>query len=789
MKKITVPLFLLLLTLLGLPGQAQDKVTYSGYLRDAASGEALIGATVSVQELGTGAATNTYGFFSLTLPKGTYTLIYSYVGFQTKAESLTLTANLTKDVELPTAQVQIKEVQVTARRSEAEDNVRAVQMSVQKLDIRTIKAVPALFGEVDVVRAVQLLPGVTTVGEGATGFNVRGGSVDQNLILLDEAPVYNSSHLMGLFSVFNPDAVKDVKLYKGGIPAAYGGRLSSLLDVRMKEGNAKKREITGGIGTIMTRLAVEAPIVKDKASFIIAGRRSYMDVLAQPFLKKEFKDSRLFFYDLSTKVNYKINDKNTVFASGYFGRDVMKFGDQFQFGWGNKTGTLRWNHVFNQKLFSNVTLLGSNYDYSLGVPSGVQKFEWKSNIINYSGKADFDYFLSPSNTLSFGASAIRYQLKPGVAEGGGASIFNKLELPDQHAWEQAAYLSNEQKVGHRLTLQYGLRGSFFNYLGNRDTVFTYADTQTGARRPVVGKDISALGQFKSVATYFNLEPRFSANLTLSPASSLKASYNRTTQYLHLISNTTAASPLDVWAPTSNSLKPQLADQVALGYFRNFGEESQFETSAEVYYKDMQHQVDYVDGAELLLNPHLEGELLSGRGRAYGLELYAKKNSGKLTGWVSYTLSRTERLVPGVNNKAWYASKFDRPHNLAVVGIYELSDKWSFSSTFTYLSGTPATFPNTRFVFQGLVLPHNTDNARNHFRIPDYHRLDLSATLKPRRKGWLNGEWVFSAYNVYARRNAFSIYTVQKDGPELTTEARRISVFGSIIPSATYNFKF
>jgi hypothetical protein len=797
--KLYLPLLFFIFTGMAM---AQSKFTVSGYVKDASSGEGLIGAGIYVQELKTGTTTNVYGFYSITLPKGqNYTIVYSFLGYKSITEQISSDKNITKNIELPVLNLEIEEVVISGARAEREANVKSMQMSVAKMDIKTIKSVPALFGEVDLVRAIQLLPGVSTVGEGAQGFNVRGGSIDHNLILMDEAPVYNSSHLLGFFSVFNPDAVKDVKLYKGGVPAAYGGRLASLLDVRLKEGNMKKYEVSGGIGTIMTRLTVEGPIAKDKASFIVSGRRSYIDVLARPFLKNNFNNSQIYFYDMSTKVNYRINDNNTLFASGYFGRDVLRFGEFFQFGWGNRTGTLRWNHIFNQKLFANFTILGSNYDYNLGVPSGPAEFDWVSNIISYAGKADFNYYLNTNNTLTFGASWTEFTFKPGKVTGGGSSIFDNFQLPNQRAAEHGIYISNEQNITQRLSLLYGVRLSNFNYLGNKEVVYTYKDTLTGRRKIPVDPDFSFVGEYRSQVMYPNLEPRFSIKYELDENSSIKANYNRMAQYIHLISNTTAAAPTDVWTPSTRNIKPQLADQVALGYFRNIGVEKDIETSAEVFYKDMQNQIDYIDGASLLLNEKLEGELLNGRGRAYGLELYVKKNTGKLNGWISYTLSRTERQIAGINQGRWFVSRFDRTHNFVTVVSYNLNKKWDFSSTFNYGTGTPNTFPNSRIETGGLVYAYLADDARNNVRIPPYNRLDFAVTLKPLKNESrkFKEEWVFSLYNVYMRRNPFTVFFTQveetdPDGgnftnPTFRTEARRISFIGSIIPAVTYNFKF
>ncbi len=778
---------------------AQQKFTVSGNIRDVANGEGLIGAIVQVKGQPTGTATNEYGFYSITLPKGQYTLVYQYIGYQNQEKTIDLSANQKLDMQLSSSDIQMQEVVVTDTRPD--NNVRSMDMGVSKLEMKTIRSMPALLGEVDVVRSIQLLPGISTVGEGASGFNVRGGGVDQNLILLDEAPVYNSSHLMGLFSVFNPDAVKDVKLVKGGIPAQYGGRLASLLDVRMKEGNSKKFALSGGIGTVSSRLTAEGPIVKDKSSFIVSARRSYADVFLKLSSDENLKNNQLYFYDLSTKANYQFSPKDRIYVSGYFGKDAFKFNDPsgeggFQMNWGNKTGTLRWNHLFNDRLFANFTAVYSDYDYSLGVPTGSQAFKWTSHIYNYSGKADFSYYLNARNTITFGAQAIRYQFQPGKAiPMSDKSIFNPLELPHQNAMEYAVYIDNEQQITPKLSAQYGIRFSAYNYLGAQ-TVYDYVGENNEKKQPVNER---TYGKGESISFYTNPEPRLSLRYTLNEESSIKASYNRMAQYVHLISNTTAASPLDVWSPTTNNIKPELADQLALGYFRNF-KDNMFEASAEVFYKTMRNQIDYRDGAEVLLNQQLEGDLLYGDGRAYGLELYVKKNTGPLTGWVSYTLSRSERKIEGINMNAdreaqWYSAKYDRTHVLSAVAIYTLNKKWSFSGNFSYTTGVATTFPNARYEVEGgsIIVPHNTDGTRNNYRVPAYHRLDLSATLTPKKnenRRW-KSEWVFSVYNAYARRNAFTVFFRQSENEafKTQTEAVRLSMFGSVLPSVTYNFKF
>ena len=758
-------------------------VTLSGYLRDEATGEALIGATVFVKSLGAGATANEYGFYSLTVPRGRHTFTFTYVGYAPREETLDLAASQTHSVKLATRGVETAEVVVLGQAPD--QNVKSTEVGVARLDARTIKLMPALLGEADVVRAIQLLPGVSVHGEGATGFNVRGGGIDQNLILMDEAPVYNSSHLFGLFSVFNPDAVKDVKLVKGGIPAAYGGRLSSLLDIRLKDGNNQRLGVNGGLGLVSSRLAVEAPIVKDKGSFIVAGRRSYADLFLKAVPAQ--KDNQAYFYDFSAKANYTLGERDRLFLSGYFGRDVFKFGQLFQNNWGNQTGTLRWNHVFSNRLFLNVTALASRYGYGLGVPSGTQGFEWKSNITDYSAKADFEYFRSPSSALHFGASSILYTFEPGhVVPTEATSIFRELRLQRQQGTEWAAYLDEERSFGPVFSVQYGLRATLF------------ANTSTGTfydYTGVPGQRLTPLNPQEyrpghPLARYPNLEPRLSARYALSESASLKASYHRMVQYIHFISNATSATPLDVWLPSTRNVRPEHADQVSLGYFRNF-KSNAYEASLEVFGKRMDNQIDYIAGANTLLNENLEAELLYGRGRAYGAELYVKKNEGRLTGWVSYTLSRSERQIEGLNQGQWYANKYDKTHVLAVVGLYELSPRLTLSSTFNYSTGVATTVPDSRYVYQGLVVPNVNGDVRNTYRVPAYHRLDLAATLKgkphPERR-W-QGSWTFSLYNVYGRRNAFGIYFRQNEDHPTQTEAVRLSIFGTVLPSATYNFTF
>lgn len=796
MKKI---ILIALLAIFGLNASSQEKFTLSGYIKDAKNGETLIGATVFVTEINGGNVSNVYGFYSITLPKGEYKVNWSFIGYETITETIVLTENLRRDVNLKDQSKELETIVISAEREDA--NVTSMEMSTVGLDIKSITKIPAFAGEVDIIKSLQLLPGVSTVGEGASGFNVRGGEVGQNLILLDEAPVYQSSHLFGFFSVFNPDAVKDVKLYKGGIPANYGGRLSSILDIRMKEGNNQNFDLSGGVGTVFSRIAVEGPIIKEKASFIVAARRSYIDVLVRPFTDVLDNGAALYFYDMTAKANYTINPKNRVFVSGYFGRDVFRFDAQQGFNWGNQTATIRWNHLFSDRFFSNFTAFYSNYDYAFGFGENDQdSFNWDSRIKTYNFKSEFSWFINTNNELRFGGEILAYNFEPANAVGVSSGEVTNISLDNKRAIETALFISNDQKLTNKISLQYGLRFSGFAYQG-AGTAFTYEETIPGVRKNLV--DSTVFGQGETIANYGNLEPRASVKYELNPTSSIKASYNRMNQYIHLISNTTAATPIDVWQPSTNNLKPQQGNQVALGYFRNFSE-NLFETSAEVYYKWNRNQLDYIDGADIFINKFLEADLLSGIGRAYGLELYVKKNRGRLNGWMSYTLGKTEMKVDGINfdndeTRAgnWYPTRFDQRHNIKMTTNYQLTRRMSIGGIFTYISGTPTTFPTDRYIVQGYVIPL-TDNSRNNIRIPDYHRLDLSLTIdnvifgKKNRIG--NDYLVISIYNVYARENPFSIYFSQgqdrqSPGVPIETFGRQVAILGTMLPAIAYNFNF
>lgn len=793
MKQLIIVLLLLILAPQFL--QAQNKLTINGYVKDASNGEALIGATVYVKEISNGVITNVYGFYSITLEPGSYTVNYSYVGYTTVSQNVDLSRNTEINIDLVMESEELEEIVITADLEQA--NVENMEMSTNKLDIRTILKVPTFLGEADVFRSLLLLPGVSTVGEGASGFNVRGGSVGQNLVLLDEAPVYNSSHLFGFFSVFNPDAVKDTKLYKGAIPSRFGGRLASLLDVRMKEGNSKKFEANGGIGSLFSRLAIEAPIIKDKASFIVAARRSYIDVIARPFVPLLKDGGALNFYDLTLKTNYTVNRKNKLYASGYFGRDVFLFDANQGFSWGNTTGTLRWNHLFNERLFSNLTFVYSNYDYKLQFgDDNLDRFNWDSSISNFILKPQFTYFINSNNELDFGGEAIYYTFEPANAVGisNGAAI--DVSLDRKYNLETALYIGNRQTINNVLSVEYGLRFSHFQSFGP-GKVFQYNDTTAGIRRSPVG--ITEFKSGESIVDYNNWEPRASFKIQSTPTSAIKGSYNRMAQYLHLISNTTASNPLDVWAPSSRMIEPEIGHQFTLGYFKDLGAQRDYEISVEGYYRATENQIDYIDGADLLINEYIEGDLLSGIGRAYGLETYFQKKTGRLSGWVSYTLGRTELKVNGINRGEWYPTRFDQTHNFKVAAFYDINERWSVSSDFVFVSGTPTTFPTSRFVIQDILIPYNVNESRSNVRLPSYNRLDISLRLEGKKvrrgKERKNSDyWVFSLYNVYGRKNPFSIYFSQRDervpqGTPINSQAIQLSIVGTVVPSISYNFKF
>lgn len=762
---------------------AQNKYTLSGYVTDEL-GEELIGANIIDTELRRGTITNTYGFYSLTLPQGQYKIEYSFIGYQTRIFDVDLTKNQELKISLVEATEEIESVEIVAQGKDV--NVRKVEMSTNTLQMKTIKRLPMLLGETDVIRTIQLLPGVLQSNEASGGFHVRGGGVDQNLILLDQATVYNASHAVGFFSVFNADAIQDLKLYKGGIPAQYGGRLSSVLDIHMKEGNKQEYHGSGGIGTILAKIAVEGPIVPGKASFIISARRTYPDLMLMFSKDSMAKESNVFFYDLNAKVNWSINEDNRVFLSGYFGRDVFKFGSLMQMDYGNATITARWNHVFNKRLFMNLTSIYNNYNYEMGFSEDVSNFNWLTSIRDFNQQFDFSYYLNPENTIKFGGQVIYHTVNPGKVYGAfddnEDSKFS-YKIPDTHSIEYGIYASNEHEINSWLSLNYGLRYSLFQNIGEGTSlVFDKSDPQDYA--PIDTLTYAKGDVFNTYSGGF--EPRLGVRFIVGPVSSIKASYNRMYQYIHLASNSTASLPLDFWFPSSPNIKPQLADQVAAGYFRNF-KNNMFETSVEVFYKWYQHAIDFRDHAQLLLNDAYEGEMRIGSGRSYGVEFLVRKQEGKLTGWISYTYSRSLKKIPEINDGEEYNASYDKPHDFALVLSYAFNERLDFSGNWIYTSAPPRTMPTGRFEYGGGIAPVYSD--RNTVRIYPYHRLDLSVNWrlnkkKQRFEHFLN----LSVYNVYMKKNPIMINFRQDDEDPLVTNSYIVYLY-RIVPSVSYNFKF
>ena len=790
MLKSLLSLLLILFTAITM--QSQQKFTLSGVVTDASNNETLYGVNIIVTDLNIGAVSNEYGFFSIEIPAGTHTIQVSYIGFSTQEEILDMNKSIRKNFALVETSEMLDEVIVTDEVRKID--VRKPEMSVNKLSTKEIKELPVVLGEADVIRSILTLPGVTNAGEGQSGFNVRGGAADQNLILLDEATIYNSSHLFGFFSVFNPDAIKDLKLYKGGIPARFGGRLSSVLDIYQKEGNSKKFEMNGGIGLISSRLLAEGPIVKDKASFLVAGRGSY----AHLFLKLADNPNTAYFYDLNTKLSYRVNENNNLYVSGYFGRDVFNVDNTFVNTYGNSVFNLRWNHLFNDKLFSNLSMIYSDYYYGLEID--FVGFVWDSGIKNFNLKYDFKHYLSEKTKLTYGLNAIYYDFNPGtIRPNSPTSAINPETLDPKFAFEPAIYLDVEHQLSDRLSFNAGLRYSQFYRLGqqtmnvyenNQAVVFNEA-FQIYEKGTPIGTQF--YGRNDVVASFDNFEPRFGMAYVLNENTSVKASFQRMAQYLHLITNTQSPTPLDVWAPSDHFLKPQTSNQVAVGFFKNL-KDNDYSLELETFYKTIDNRLDYIDGADLIANRAIEQVVLTGEARAYGLEMMLRKNTGKINGWLSYTLSRSEQKTPGrtavetgINNGEWYKTGFDKTHNVAIVGNYELSKKWRFGANFALQTGQPVTFPNGQYEYLGISVPNY--NGRNQQNLPTYHHLDISATLTPKSNdtGKWFGEWVFGIYNVYNRRNAASI-SFRQNADSANNEAVRLSIFG-IIPSITYNFKF
>ncbi|MBD0724524.1 collagen-binding protein [Flavobacterium sp. L1I52] len=791
LKKINL---LLTILLVSFSAFAQQKITLSGIITDGKNNETLIGVNVYFPELKTGTTTNEYGFYSISIPKGNQKIVISYIGYQNIEKNVSINQSTKMNWELKENGEMLNEVVI--KDNSGRSNTRTPEMSVNKLSIASIKKMPVVLGEVDVIKSILLLPGVTNAGEGASGFNVRGGGADQNLILLDEATIYNSSHVFGFFSVFNPDAIKDLKLYKGGIPARFGGRASSVLDIYQKDGNSNDFHVNGGIGLISSRLLAEGPIVKDKASFLIGGRASYAHLFLK--LSEEQKNNSAYFYDLNTKLSYKINDNNSLYLSGYFGRDVFAIDKSFSNTYGNTTLNLRWNHLFSDKLFSNLSLIYSDYYYGLDLD--FIGFNWESGIKNYNIKYDFKNYISDNFKLNYGFNGIYYNFNPGtIVPSSEDSGINPDQLDRKYAFEPAAYIEAENKISKKFTVAYGLRYSLFYRLGNstinlyenNNPVVFNSDFQIYEKATPIGTKY--YGKNKTIKSFNNFEPRFAVSYQLNEDQAVKASYNRMIQYLQLVSNTSSPTPLDVWMPSDTYIKPQIADQIAVGYFKNI-RNGDYSIEIESFYKKIQNRMDYIDGAELIANEAIEQVVLNGRMRSYGLEMMFKKNEGRLNGWISYTLSKSEQQTPGrtpeeigINYGKWYNSAYDKTHNLAITSAYKLNEKWDFGANFILQSGQPVTYPDGKYNYLGVDVPNY--GLRNRNRLPLYHHLDVSATLTPTKnkdRNW-KGEWVFSIYNLYNRQNAASM-NFRQNTDTAANEAVKTSIFG-IVPAVSYNFKF
>ena len=790
MHSIKISLLKFLFLFLSINTYTQENYTINGYILDENSNESIIGANIIIPNINVGTITNTYGFFSITVPKGNYEIQISSLGYKNFTIKIELIKNVNTTFFLSENIENLEEVILT--KDIEEIDITKPVMSLSVLSYQTIKQTPVLFGESDVLKTIQLLPGVSNAGEGTGGFNVRGGAADQNLILFDEAIIYSSSHLFGLFSIFNSDAIKEIKLFKGGIPSSYGGRLSSVLDVYQKDGNSKEHKLSGGIGVISSRLLGEGPIKKNKGSYLIATRGSY----AHLFLKFTDIENIAYFYDINTKLNYKFDNKNTIFFSGYFGRDKFKLNNTFSNTYGNSTFNLRWNHLINEKTFSNTSLIFSDYYY--GLTLDFIGFDWDSGIKNLNVKYDLKNYYSNNIQFNYGLNSIYYEFNPGEIKPINESGINYKKLDRKFAMENAAYFDVIHKVSSNVSMRYGFRLNQFlrfkqnglnRYLNDNPVVF---DQNLGIYRQgeIIGEYLNS-DNSKTIKSFYNLEPRFNISYNFNNQS-IKASYNRLNQYIHLISNTNAPAPLDVWAPSGPYLKPQKLDQIALGYHSKLKNDNKIET--EVFYKKIKNRLDYINGADLVANEAIERVLLNGEARAYGIEFLYKKNKGRHNFWIAYTFSKSEQktigrnsIETGINMGKWYNTPYDKTHDFSFVSNYKLNEKLTFNTNFIFQTGQPTTYPIGQYTYMNLNVPNY--GARNSNRLPNYHRLDISLTLIPNKnkKRDYKSEWVFGIYNIYNRDNANSI-TFQQNEKTLKNEAIQLSIFG-IVPSVSYNFKF
>lgn len=770
MKGLTVWLLTLLICS---SAQSQEKFTISGIIKSKSKGETLIGASIRVGNTGT--ISNEYGFYSITLDKGIYTIEISASGMQKQSQQITLDKNIVQNFFLEDEVKNLEEVILTSRRGRS---ITSTQMGQEKLTTKEIRNIPVLLGERDVLKAIQLLPGIKAAGEGNSGFYVRGGASDQNLILLDEANVYNASHLLGFFSTFNSDAIKDITVYKGGMPAQYGGRLSSVVDIKMNDGNNQDYDVSGGIGLISAKLNIEGPIQKDKSSFLVTARRTYADMFLKLAKDSSINQNKIYFYDFNTKLNYQLSNKDRLYLSGYFGKDVLGVGKTFGIDWGNGTGTARWNHIFNQKLFLNTSLIFSNYKYKISIESGGDDFDILSSIQDWNLKQEYQLNAGAKNNIRFGFNSIYHTITPGEVKAYQSVSVNSTALQKRYSLENAVFASDTWKASDNINVTYGVRFSAFSILGKGDYYSIDNDGKV--------MDTMSYSKGKIVKTYYNLEPRIAASFILNPQSSIKASYVRNVQNLHLVSNSTSSNPTDKWIANTNIIKPEVSDQFSIGYYKDLFNRNA-ELTIETYYKSMQNQIDYRDGADVFANSDaIESQLLFGKGRAYGIEWLLRKTTEKLTGWLAYTLSKTERKIDGINNNRWYNARQDRTHEVAIVAMYQVNAKWTVSANWVFYTGDAVTFPAGKYRVNDQTVFYYTE--RNGYRMPDYHRLDLGATLQLKKKKKYSSELTFSLYNAYGRENAYAInFRDSKEDPT-RTEAVRYALF-KFVPSVSYNFKF
>ena len=784
MKKI----FLLVIFLFSLNINSQNNFTFSGYVLDSQTNELVIGASVIIDELNIGTITNSYGFFSITVKEGDYSVKTQNLGYKDDLQIISLNKNIILNIYLTEEVESLDEVVVMENTEDIDIELPVLSLNI--ISGKTIRQTPVVFGESDILKTIQLLPGVSSAGEGASGFNVRGGAADQNLILFDEAIIYNSSHLFGLFSVFNSDAIKEVKLYKGGIPSSYGGRLSSVLDVYQKDGNNQNFSMNGGIGAISSRLLVEGPIQKNQSSFLVASRGTY----AHLFLKLTDIENIAYFYDLNTKSNFVIDNKNKIFLSGYFGRDLFKLDGTFMNTYGNSTLNLRWNHLINEKTFSNTSLIFSDYYY--GLQLDFVGFDWKSGIKNLNFKFDLKNYYSNIFQFNYGLNVIYYDFNPGtIGPLTPDSGFNFSRLNKKYAFENSTYFDVIHKINSQLSMRYGIRLNQFLRLrqnglqqyANDDPLYYDNDLKIyDPATPLAGNFDNNSSVFK---TYNNIEPRINISYSFNNQS-IKASYNRLNQYLHLISNTSSPTPLDIWVPSGPYIKPQKLDQYALGYYKRI---KNIKIETEIFFKKIKNRLDYIDGADLVANDNIETVILPGKSRAYGLEILLKKSEGRHKFMVAYTLSKSEQKTPGrnsledgINFSNWYNTPYDKPHDFSINSEYILSKKLKIVGNFIYQTGQPTNYPNSQYTYMNLNVPNY--GKRNSQRLPNYHRMDINLTLTPEKKNKkIESSWVFGIYNLYDRDNASSII-FRRNNETLKNEAVQISIFG-IVPSVTYNFKF